>query len=122
MQTFGLCAPGLAGEATARASPLPKVGLCPTLDSPRVRHVAGVQGAAFGLKPPHPTTGTSAAAVQRQGFGFAPVLTRSPSALRLPGWPLTLPLRCPRAGAEKGSKGRGMLQGAVMAEECHESP
>ena len=59
---------------------------------PRVRHVAGVQGTAFGLEPQHPTTGTSAAPVQRQGFGFAPVLailTRSHSlrslALRLPG-------------------------------------
>ena len=65
------------------------MGRCPT---PRVRHVAGVQGTAFGLKPQHPTTGTSAAPVQRQGFGFAPVLailTRSHSlrslALRLPG-------------------------------------
>lgn len=45
---------------------------------PHVRHVAGVQGTAYGLKPPHPTTGTSAATVQRQGFALrACILTRS---------------------------------------------
>ena len=75
------------------------------------------RGAGDGLrpKPPHPTTGTSAAPVQHQGFGFAPVLTRSHSlrslALRLPGWPLTLPLCFPDRrlfgfGMEKGSRGK----------------
>ena len=102
-------------------------GRCPHPRSPRGR------GAGDGLrpKPLHPTTGTSAATVQHQGFGFAPVLTRSHSlrslALRLPGWPLTLPLRFLDRrlfgfGMEKGSRGRGIPQGAQRLRICRESP
>lgn len=63
---------------------------------PRVRHVAGVRGTAYGLKTPTPQHLNVCRYVQRQGFGFAHVLTRSVLGLRpalrmrLPCVPLTL--------------------------------
>ena len=93
------------------------------------------RGAGDGLrpKPPHPTTGTSAAPVQHQGFGFAPVLTRSHSlrslALRLPGWPLTLPLRFPdrrllavRFWNGEGVKGSWNTAGSAATEDMPRKP
>jgi len=49
---------------------------------PRVRHVAGVRGTAYGLKTPTPQPLNVCRYIQHQGFGFAHVLTRSVLGLR----------------------------------------
>ena len=59
------------------AALMPKEGRCPSLDSPRVRHVAGVR--AIGLRPPsHTPSGSVGRSRQRQGaFAAYPQSLRS---------------------------------------------
>ena len=108
------------------------LGRCP---KPRVRHVAGVQGTAYGLNPLHPTTGTSAATVQHQGFASPHPRPFSPFGLRC-GLRCALDpaptLKNAQRGATEaargvfewkgGSRGRGIPQRAAAREDMPRKP